>query len=491
MASVKTLIKTRLDLLLYFLLAGLIVFSICFERMPLENMLAFDGGGYLVRSQHLGEMLSNNEISAYHIQRIFTSFLVWSFGKLFSIELTVNFVVNAFIVINIIAIIISIYYYEKICRLLRFDMYIKSVGIILAFFTFPVLKMSFYYPVLNDTAALATGFIMINQYLNKNIISLFIITIIGSFIFPTFFYIGFLLILFTGEAEFTTKEFKGKWMVYGISIGLVLLYIAWELYIFVYKTGTIERYNLSSNSPIQKNLFPFSLIICCLYLIYVTVIFLGNNNNLRYILHSIQLKLLIYLIGLIFFIKTIQTIFASNNLQSFSQIDYFFTTIRHSISNPFKFVVSHFVYYGLLIPLIILMFKPWVNSIKNLGIGYKLVVLFCLLLAINPESRQLINFFPFLIIPFLSSIPQMRKYKIILLFIFVTNLLLSRFWYPMNIKTPFYGAFNEFPWQHYFMTQGPWMSTNMYYLQTVILIVTLIITYFFIRNSFSEKSTII
>jgi hypothetical protein len=117
------------------------------------------------------------------------------------------------------------------------------------------------------------------------------------------------------------------------------------------------------------------------------------------------------------------------------------------------------------------------------GVGLHLFVFIFLLVGIGSESRQFINAWPVLVLLLCAAI---QKYTFPPLFYIVIGLMalaLSKFWYRIN-REPFTGDILDFPYQYYFMSQGPWMSDNMYYLQSSIMLVFCLLLYIlFLRKS--------
>ncbi len=479
-------ISNKNEIFLILILAFILIVNLFGEKLSYEHWKTWDAGGYTERTINFDRMIINKEINRYYIQRILTQALVWASAKILNKEITIEYVEKAFLFINIICIIFSLLIWYRIYRLVNLDSYQRLLGIILLFYTFPILKQSMYYPILNDMPAFLIGMGMLYYYLKNSIIRLIILSVIGSFVFPTLIYQGIILIIFNRKNNINYEEIyeiSKKRILIIISFLFVFLYLTFIYKIFRFNPSIIESYNHSSMqySPIIVSFFNFSVFTVCLFIYFVTFILLRSDMYLKKLILEMfskhRIVLIIFSLLLIFLVKSIQNVLSGSD-SPYSFFWYLIDIVRHSIAAPIKFLVSHFVYYGVSIVLLIIFFPKISESNLKFGYGFTILILIFLINLINSESREYINFYPFLVFSLVAALKlHLDKEKILIIFIF--NLILSKFWYIIN-TTEFYGRFTEFPWQNYFMNHGPWMSSEMYFLYlSLFILLVIVISYIF------------
>ncbi len=167
-----------------------------------------------------------------------------------------------------------------------------------------------------------------------------------------------------------------------------------------------------------------------------------------------------------------------------------------AFSFPLKFLITHFIYYGLFVVFIIYYRKLFFSyAAKNSDSFLKTItILFSVFFILGTETRQFLQFFPFIVFIFLDSLKKVDFSRYQLAGIFVFQLIWSRFWYKINVPEGFLDKalsernFFGFPAQKYFQFQGPWLSTNNSMIYGVIFILTFItVSLILKKNSFNNK----
>jgi len=193
-------------------------------------------------------------------------------------------------------------------------------------------------------------------------------------------------------------------------------------------------------------------------------------------------------LGVVIIIKVGQFLIANNEASEMTIFKHLKLLISTIPSHPFKWLVAHFSYFGVLFIFIFIFFKQLKNNFFQQNIGISLVVLFFITYSFSTESRQFVSFFPFVAYWFLSSVKNVTFGNT---FVFATSLsciILSRFWYPINLAfsdmESLGGHITNFPLQHYFMIHGPWMGDTAYFAQLGVFVV-----FFIIFWKLSKKDT--
>ena len=119
-----------------------------------------------------------------------------------------------------------------------------------------------------------------------------------------------------------------------------------------------------------------------------------------------------------------------------------------------------------------------------------------LFFILGTETRQFLQFFPFIIFIFLDSIQKIHFNKYELFGIFAFQLVWSRFWYKINSPEGFLKNsivdknLFEYPSQKYFQFHGPWLSTTNSIIYGLIFIATFIIVQRILKSkSLNNNST--
>jgi hypothetical protein len=154
----------------------------------------------------------------------------------------------------------------------------------------------------------------------------------------------------------------------------------------------------------------------------------------------------------------------------------------HAATYPLVFLVLHTVYYGPVFLLTILFWSDIRRAAGTLGLGLYALLLLYAGLGINSESRQMINVWSVLVTVLCVALERYSFPKRNYWLLFGLELVASRVWYRIN-TAPFYGSILEFPYQRYFMTQGPWVSEAMYFAQGATVTAGLILCYVLFRRS--------
>jgi hypothetical protein len=475
----KGFIYTNLNFILAFILLIFISIGIQNERIPVYNGLGWDGFD-------LSKMLKNLDnsselgVTSYRAQRALPFVFIWTLSKIFNFELTSSSIVKSFLTLNSFLILSSFYYWHKVTNYFNFNKKIKIISFIGIFLNYAVLKMALYYPVLTDTCAFTLGLASYYYYIKNNYLKLFLTIFIGAFTFPTLVYIGIFFYLWPYKMPipFNDKiKNINKFIVffiltlYGIAIILLFKFHFYKLNINV-KFNTVNPVNLS--------LLPLSVIISCSYLFLIASSLL-KINILKFLLSSVSFIKLTFIVISLFLLKVLISNLSNGN-PGFGIRDFGENILVQSITNPFAYWVSHIMYYGPIFSLILFRFKYYIKTIESEGIGIFVYSLFFLFLLMGSESRQFINAFPILyIILFLSIKDKNVSWKFVM-FTGLASLIYSRFWFTIN-KEEFKGEdFLTLPWQNYFMSQGPWMSSYSYFGFLTIIFFTLIIFYCILKK---------
>jgi len=227
--------------------------------------------------------------------------------------------------------------------------------------------------------------------------------------------------------------------------------------------------------PINIAVLPLSLLVLCLYFIFITHTFAPLVLNL--LKHQVNKKMITICIIVYGLLLLGASFFVSYGVQLGAEG--FLTNILHqAITNPAVFLVAHSNYFGVGVLFIFIFYKSFVKKVISLGTGYAILILFYSYIMIGSESRQFINILPFLILPVMLLLKEFALSKLQVISVITMSIVTSKWWYPINQLGGIDQYYFQFPSQHYFMNQGPWLATPMYLVQLLSILVLCAVLYF-------------
>ncbi len=450
------------------------------ERVWANQGAGWDGANYAKIAMHFEEFLQNAKIDSYRAKHALPSIMIYYTSKLLNINITKTAeVVQFFLVFQYILLLVSVYYAQLISRFLKFTTKTNYIFYSALFLTLPILKKFLYIPIGTDISAFTIGIIMLYYYLKNDSIKLLISSLLGSFIYPSIVYAGFILLLFPSQ---TTEDHSEKPEPKSRDINFYIRIIAMLIYIGLIAYVRITDFR-SSNSSQQLNtsLFWISVVSILVFIYRLMIPFTVNKIFVkRGRIYLLNLTLVIILVLAVHFI----TEFISGRVGKQMTIELFIKSIVYgSISNPLASLVCHISYFGPFILIIVIFWKKLVPIIINYGWSFTGFIILYLILSLGRESRQFINAWPVFVT---IGCIYLNKFEFSWRFIYSfigLSIVFSKVWFKINsIPLPWDGALIEFPKQRFFMMNGAWMSTDMYYIHLAGSICCLVILILLLRK---------
>lgn len=486
-----------------FLALGLILF-LCFgissELIFANNGLGFDGVFYTDITKNFFDLIKTKGINAYYFQRTGMPFLIHSVFKVFQISFTDNHIISAYQFINALFILISVYFYFKISQLIQLSKSIEIIGFSALFYCFPILKFAMYYPILMDVPAFSIAIVMLYYYLKNNPYMFFLLVFMGSFVYPNFIILSVLFIFKQPNVMENNEENKQsilKTITHTLSWVVLPLFLCF-IYIFLFWKNSYELISSEFKINLWNTIYIWGAFILALVYILWLNYFPSRNFILKNIVKSINYKSIILLVIVILLTKFIIMHFSSKEKVTLTVEQYLYYVIYQAVKNPLNFIAAHVFYFGL-IPLVsIFIIKDLKQEIQNFGLGMILFFSAFAFFSVGSESRQLINYYPFLVLLVLVTLNKKWNVSVTFSVVFiVVSISLSHFWYHINnglsnetIFTDYFKMF-EFPLQHYFMFQGPWTSDYMYKIHLAICAILILLLFVvFKKNAWITRKTI-
>ncbi len=441
----------------------------CAEKIPIANGLGWDGQVYGELAK--GALFQTDEIplDLYTIRRVLPSAIVYCGLKLCGLSMSDENVIHGFGLLNILCITSVGACWVRIATLMSIGSRGKWLGFCALILNFAVVKHTSYYPVLTDIPAFAIGCWMLYLYMLRRFWSLLVLTVIGAFVWPTMMFQGTLLLLFPRESLSAEEPirptasqrhpFGWNFWVAGLSTYYVLLAIHWS----------VGHANLPICGYIDpaKQLLPLSLVIVAVYIFFVLyrmIDVVRCAESIRTLLTRDWPRLIAVCL-MIVAVKFAYSYLAPLPGHNDGRL-YLLRLFIKAVYKPGIFLVGHAVYFGPIVPLIVLLWTSVSREIQKAGVGISLAVTLALLLSLDGESRHLDHAFP-LIVPFAIRVIERLNWDLRRTLSFVAlSAFASKFWWTIN-QPDFETSLSllEFPLQGYAMNYGVFMNTQTYLIQ--------------------------
>lgn len=449
-----------------------VVGYLCAEKIPIANGLGWDGKIYGDLAKGALFQTDESPLDRYTIRRVLPSAIVCSGLKLCGLTLSDENVIHGFGLLNILCVTSVAWCWVRIAALMAIGPRGRWLGFCALILNFAVVKHTSYYPVLTDIPAFAIGGWMLYLYLLRRFWSLLILTIIGAFVWPTMLIQGTLLLLFPREslpAEAMNRQRVSQPGRYGINYwfaGLATYYLLFAIY------WSVGHANLPICGCIDpaKQLLPLSMSIVAVYIFFVLYRMVDVVRCAEAIrtLFTRDWSRLVAVCLMIAAVNFAYAYFAPLPGHHNGKL-YLLRLFIKAVYKPGIFLVGHAVYFGPIVPLIMLMWTSVSREIQKAGVGISLAITLALLLSLDGESRHLDHAFP-LIVPFAIRVIERLNWDRRRTLVFVAlSAFASKFWWTINqpnLETSL--SLLEFPLQRYAMNYGVFMNTQTYLIQGLI-----------------------
>jgi hypothetical protein len=438
-----------------------LIISLLFgEQTSSHQGLGHDGREYARIVSHFPEMVLQHELSQYRLQRILPLGIIYSVAKLVHFPLnSPSQIVLAFSCYNTLLLLLAVFIWYQIANKLQWSPTARIISFFGIFLNAAIGKIALFNPVLTDPSAFFLGLLLAYYFFNQKPLALLITTIMGAFVFPTFLLMGLLLFLFPYYQNIKLKQQLSNFANNKMAIvgSLIISLAALSFYLI---------YGPNKKLSFANNIFSLSLSFSFLIL-YIYFVIQPFSSWKIFGLYLRQLKILRLLVAALIFLSVKFFIFSLSDGTTGDLSVYTFLKfiLINSLAYPGIFLVSHITYYGPILLLIIFFWKDFCHNSYTCGLGFLSIILLSLLLGIDPESRQLVNFFPFVVCAITSVLSAKKTNFNFVIIFFLTTLLFSKIWFSYNASLDWDVAYH---W--YAMTIGPWMSYQMYLINTFLIV---------------------
>jgi len=459
------------EYLLIFLFFGWLIGCIFFgERIPTSDGLGYDGITYAKIALQLPSLI--HHLPIYTTQRILPSSVIYFFSQLTHSNLTNADMPMVFSIYNTTILLIAVLTWRAIANHFKWSPQVRLISFAGLFLNFAILKMNTYYPILTDTTAFVLGVLMVYFFIANKNHWLLLTSMLGAFTFPTLFYIGLILFIFSGLEKQNLNSYIRPSKGHTFFSLLHTIAITATAFFFFYTISSTGEQPLGRIDAMP--ILTLSLLALFFYVFFsASPLYRCYLTTLSRIRSGMTFRLFPAVFSIIF-INSLIHFFSTNDPGALTLSLFSRAVMVQSLAYPFNFLISHVLYYGPIVCLLVLYWKEAVNWIENQKLGLLFITALYVTLSIGSESRQFINFLPFVVITTAEVLSKKNiswnfTYTFVLL-----SLAISRVWLPLN-----HGAWPsldtnsplitlEFPMQWYFMNQGPWVSHTMYFINLLI-----------------------
>ncbi|GAB3832087.1 hypothetical protein [Hymenobacter jeollabukensis] len=463
------------------------------DVVPLHNGFAWEGDTYYKPvAINLPHELLETHINSYTIQRIFPFVLLHGFFRLFDIPFRDEYLILWMQIFNLGVGVLMIVLWHKTAKLLNLSLEAAWVGFLAFFVNFSFLKYDLYIPFTTDRLAAAAGLMSLYFYLRRSTLGLWLTALVSLNIWPTALAYNLLLLLIPADEPLpktSNRPLSLLWAA-GVSLLIMLLFVG---VLYVRDVPLPPRM-----APEVRPLLPLGIVLTGIYVFY-TQWTLGRrlipgwaelgNLLLRTLRPSIKW---LYILALLAAYIELTRVIGDPSRSYLPFKTFLINTTYAVLQRPLQFVVAHGVYYGLAALIPMLFWRRLLAVLDRLGLGLGLMLMVVMLQAINSETRQLANVLPLLALIAALVADTFSLNRAAVWTVAVLLVLISKAWLPFNWFDPTFGqpadrfpSFSfvhngimlEWPFQVYFMNQGPWISNFYLLLQGGILAVVGFVVY--------------
>ncbi len=366
----------------------------------------------------------------------------------------------------------------------------QLLGYLLLFFNFFALRFSFYYPVLTDVPGFTLGIALLYFYLKDEKVNILLTGLLAAFTWPPVALMAIPMLLFAYKPlTFQDVSHRHRLGLLGgsalISIGII--YYVWEV--------IQAREYIAFALPIDRNWLAFSAFSITLSVLPAGLLF---RNTLQYSIQPVHWRNVVMVLILIAIPGVLYWIIHPPIAQELSGFSYLLKAHWFfSLSKPFISIVSHFSYFGILIPLLILFWPSFTRFISATGIGLPMALYIHFIMFFpKSESRVLVNLFGMLAILFTLFSAQLRIKGLRLPILILIQVLISKCWFSLdfsNITTDYYrtDGLIAWPFQKFYMHLGIYMTPQIWATLVLLLLLTLTVLLFVFFTPRLHKEKII
>lgn len=390
-------------------------------------------------------------------------------------------IIKGQIIVNALQLAISVSIFFDFLLRLGLDKRTAIISIGSLVFSWPVLVMPIYYPLLSDHSIIFIVCISIWLWSNSKYIGLVIVSAFSPLVMP-----GLFLVPLTMTAlYFEPREYKLAnqtiCKMRRIIIPILIMFVGVLILAVAYRSSIIleqqrlPEWNGTAFESIYLKLVSLLMAIIMLILLMWKLVFIGSTDEiLRRIAFRPACWALIATaithVGLYIYLQ---------NSDGFKGPPLFDYMLLQTMTFPAAPMIAHFLYFGPVFFVVLWSIFCIKKTKNNTAIPFYFIFsLFFPALVLGSETRQWLAVFPIIVVCFSLTKMSMRLRFIVLLvsmFLCLPMFLLGN---QIKLAQSTTTDFMSSGWQYYFGRQGPWMSISTYLIGLSIAALFVIACYF-------------
>ena len=466
---------------------GLSLWYIFFpDIIPLHNGFAWEGEYYRRIAIDLHYNLFDLRVNSYSIQRILPFVVLHWFFELFGIPFRDHNLILWMQIFNLLLGGVIVYAWHGIAAQLRLSLAAEWVGYLALLANFAFAKYDLYIPFTTDRLSTTVGMLSLLFYLRGKTLGLWITALLSLMVWPTALAYNSLLLLIPRQEPLprTNDPRLSQLWAAGIAGFFSLLFVG---VLYVRHVPVPPRL-----TPDVHPLLPVGIALTALFLYYTQLtlarrVLPGWNEMWELVKHLLRPRLEWLAVFSLFITYLALTRGLGDPTHPYLPFKTFLINTTFAVlQRPLQFLVAHGVYYGLPALMLVLFWPRVLAAVQRLGLGLGLMFMVVMVQGINSETRQLANVLPLLALITAVVADSLPIRRIALVWTAVLLLLISKMWLPFNWFDPTFGQPDDrfpsfsfvhtgimlhWPFQVYFMNQGPWISNEYLIGQGLVLVV--------------------
>ncbi|WP_373521493.1 hypothetical protein [Aquiflexum sp.] len=447
-------------------LLAIVIFQILGEKVPINEGAYGDGLFFREVAVSFLDKIENESYNVVQIQRLLPFAMVNMIFSMFGFDHDYDSLMSGMLIFHFLMLIPGIYWYFSLTKKMRLRSSMTFLGFFLLFANFAILKETWYNPFATDFTALILGIGQVNYFVRHERQKLFLVSIVGGFVWPTLLLTGLILIFLPSDAMQLHEGPRPK-SFFPILASAIFLFLLILISAFTGRFANGQTWDIILHKLSLLSMVAFVFVFMIKNPIQWKQSWLLFRKKLK---SPKVIRLVSILLAFVFIVFLLSGSNNNFNTEGLAQA-YFGNMLRF----PLDFLVGHLMYFGFLIPLSLVFFPRMLKEMAKLGMGFTVVCLILFVLVLHPESRLLMPLIPFLVFLLLKAL---RTYRILDKDLYVVgglNLLLSAFWWPLNVNGMSDALLSiqreviqAFPAQRYWMHFGEMMSFTVYFVGGVL-----------------------
>jgi hypothetical protein len=449
------------------------IYSVCWgERVPRHEGFGWDGVVYRSMTEHLWE--PNPLVSFYNGRRILPSAAVHYTLKAFRMSLSRPHILRTFATYNMLLMVACLWMLLDSCTAVGIGKAGRWALFVGVFCNYVHMKQHYYSACVTDMWAFACAVAAVWCYPRRRGWGVLLASVVGAFTWPVLMHFGAVLFLLPRPADpglelssAPNKE-RRRWLA-TVLAGLAALALVEGTAWVVWKKQFFGTWPLG----VSVKLLPLSIPCAAVFLFLALRPLLAGPALTRWrqyvslatVGRVVALALAVLLVQAAY--KQIDPLCLDSDLPlEGGMVKFLRCVVSTSAGKPFIFGVSHVIWYG---PIVLAMAYCWGAVCRRahaLGAGLVVSALLGVFMALNPESRQSMTFFPIFALLTAAAIDRLGWGRWRWVVFVGLALALSKAWLPLNrVPWPADNEVENFPMQLFFMSFGGYMMPVGYYIQ--------------------------